>query len=89
MNSPHPRRAGQRPDELLPGEDSNAPQKGDEATGSPEGGLAASGIGGLPTGDGAPGDAELTDFEDPREPQAGRAGGAVGGTPAGKRSTGD
>ncbi|HEY2838057.1 MAG TPA: hypothetical protein VGJ26_02830 [Pirellulales bacterium] len=83
------RRAGQRADELLPGENSGVPQVGDEATGSPAGGLASSGIEGLPTGDGAPGDAELSDVEDPTEPQSGFAGGAVGGTPANKRTSGD
>jgi hypothetical protein len=82
------RRAGQRPDELLPGENSDAAQTGDEATGSPAGGLASSGLEGLPTGDGAPGDAELSDIEDPNEPQSGFTGGAVGGTPANKRSVG-
>jgi hypothetical protein len=82
------RRAGQRPDELLPGEDSEAIQKGDEATGSAAGGVPSSGIAGLPTADGAPGDAETSDIEDPNEPQSGFSGGAVGGTPANKRTSG-
>ena len=82
------RRAGQREDELLPGENSEVPQTGDEASGSPVGGLASSGIEGLPAGDGAPGDSELSDVEDPSEPQSGFSGGAVGGTPANKRTRG-
>jgi hypothetical protein len=64
-----PRRAGQLPDELLPGENSNAPQTGDEATGSPAGGIASTGLAGMPDGDGRPGDAELNDVEDETEPQ--------------------
>jgi hypothetical protein len=83
------RRAGQRADELLPGEDSHAPQVGDEATGTPAGGLGSSGLEGLPSGDGSPSDAELSDCENADEPQSGRSGGAVGGTPANKRSSGD
>jgi hypothetical protein len=82
-------RAGQRDDELLPGEDSDVCQIGDEATGSPAGGLDSSGLAGLPAGDGAPGDAEFIDQEDPTEPQSGISGGAVGGTPANKRTYGD
>ena len=91
MSSKHrnKRRAGQRPDELLPDENSEVAQVGDEATGSPAGGLDSSGMAGLPTGDGGPGDAELSDVEDPQEPHSGRAGGAVGGTPANKRNSGD
>jgi len=91
MNSrddPSLRRAGQRPDELLPDENSGVLQKGDEATGSPGGGVASAGLAGLPQADGSPGDAELTDIENESEPQAGRSGGAVGGTPANKRSRG-
>jgi hypothetical protein len=88
MRLPCHRRAGQRPDELLPGENSEVVQTGDEATGSPSGGIGASGIAGLPAGDGAPGDSELIDHEDPNEAQAGPSGGAVGGTPANKRSKG-
>jgi hypothetical protein len=83
------RRAGQREDELLPGENSDAVQVGDEAAGSPAGGVDSSGLAGLPAGDGSPGDAELLDVEDPNEPQSGRSGGAVGGTPANKRTKGD
>ncbi len=82
------RRAGQREDELLPDENSEVIQTGDEAAGSPSGGIGSSGIAGLPAGDGAPGDAELIDVEDPNEPQSGRSGGAVGGTPANKRTSG-
>ena len=82
------RRAGQRDDELLPGEDSDVSQIGDEATGSPAGGLNSSGLAGMPADDGAPGDAELIDKEDADEPQSGISGGAVGGTPANKRTTG-
>jgi len=81
------RRAGQLPDELLPSENSDAPQKGDEATGSPAGGISSSGLAGLPDGDGSPGDVELTDVEDESEPQSGADGGAIGGTPANKRSS--
>lgn len=58
-NSLPPKNAGQRPDELLPGENSGAVLTGDEATGSPAGGLGASGVAGLPSGDGSPGNAEL------------------------------
>ena len=47
------RRAGQRPDELLPGEDSEAVQVGDDATGSPGGEVGAGGLAGLPVGDAA------------------------------------
>jgi hypothetical protein len=82
------RRAGQLPDELLPGENSDALQTGDEATSSPAGGIASAGLAGLPQGDGSPGDAELTDVENESEPQSGPSGGAVGGTPANKRSRG-
>jgi len=85
---PSQRRAGQRDDELLPGENSDVRQVGDEATGSPAGGLDSSGLGGLPANDGAPGDAEFIDEEDPDEPQSGISGGAVGGTPANKRTNG-
>jgi len=82
------RRAGQRDDELLPGEGGGVPLVGDEATGSPAGGLDSSGLAGLPADDGAPGDAEFLDEEDPNEPQSGFSGGAVGGTPANKRAKG-
>jgi hypothetical protein len=84
------RRAGLRADELEPGENSNVEQTSDEATGSPTGGLGSSGLAGLPDGDGAPGNAELSDIDQDaeNEPQSGRAGGAVGGTPARKRRSG-
>jgi hypothetical protein len=87
-HSPTPRRAGLLPDELEPGENSGATMKGDEATGSPAGGLETSGVAGLPQGDGAPGNYELSDTENEDEPQSGRAGGAVGGTPVNKRAAG-
>lgn len=81
------RRAGKLPDELEPGQDSGAIFKGDEATGSPAGGVASSGLAGLPQGDGAPGNLEASDgVEDANEPQSGPSGGAVGGTPANKRA---
>jgi hypothetical protein len=91
-----PRRAGQRRDELAPGEDSGARSRDYGAIGTPGGGLASGGLAGTNAPDGAPdenledamasgihdhsGDKVATD-----EPQSGRAGGAVGGTPAGKR----
>jgi hypothetical protein len=91
-----PRLAGQRPDELLPGQNSGV--RGDNgAVGTPGGGLAAGGLAGTNSPDGEP-DEDLEDamawgFEDQAgdeqqrdEPQAGRSGGAVGGTPAGKRA---
>ncbi|HEX4142525.1 MAG TPA: hypothetical protein VHY91_03170 [Pirellulales bacterium] len=95
-----PRRAGQRPDELLPGEKDNEVSRESmrgEAAGSPAGGLSASGLAGTTRGSGAPNeldteDALGTDADDDSNdtvggirPQSGRAGGAVGGTPAGKR----
>jgi hypothetical protein len=82
------RRAGQRADELLPGENSEVIQVGDEASGSPSGGIGSSGMAGLPTEDGRPGNEEFSDIENVNEPQSGRSGGAVGGTPAFKRSSG-
>jgi hypothetical protein len=94
------RRAGQRPDELLPGENddetSGQSMRG-EAAGSPAGGLGASGLAGTTRGSGAPNrldsedalgtdaDDDLTDTVEGTHPQSGRSGGAVGGTPAGKR----
>jgi len=91
-----PRLAGQRPDELLPGQNSGV--CGDVgAVGTPGGGLAAGGLGGTNAPDGQPDecleDAMAFGFEDEAgderqagEPQSGRSGGAVGGTPAGKRA---
>jgi hypothetical protein len=92
----HPRLAGQRRDELLPGQ--NAGVGNDSgAAGTPGGGLAAGGLGGTNAPDGRP-EENLEDsmawgYEDRAgdeqqvdEPQAGRSGGAVGGTPAGKRA---
>lgn len=91
-----PQLAGQRADELLPGQNSGA-RVGRHAAGTPAGGLASGGLGGTNAGDGSPENAELDDamgngtsdnsgdrVED-NEPQSGRSGGAVGGTPAGKR----
>jgi len=92
-----PRLAGQRPDELLPGQNSGiCPDTG--AVGTPGGGLAAGGLGGTNAPDGLPDEcleeAMSWGFEDHAgdeqqvdEPQSGRSGGAVGGTPAGKRAS--
>jgi hypothetical protein len=92
-----PRLAGQRPDELLPGQNSGARSRDIAAAGTPGGGSAAGGLGGSNAPDGQP-DEQLEDAmayghadnsgdttEQADEPQSGRAGGAVGGTPAGKR----
>ena len=91
-----PRLAGQRSDELLPGQNSGPAARDIGAIGTPGGGLAAGGLAGTNSPGGAPDD-DLEDamaygFEDRAgdeqmrdEPQAGRSGGAVGGTPAGKR----
>jgi hypothetical protein len=92
------RLAGQRPDELLPGQNSGHGGRDSAAAGTPGGGLAAGGLAGSNAPDGEPdenlddamrfgpadnsGDNVATD-----EPQSGRSGGAVGGTPAGKRSS--
>jgi len=94
-----PRLAGQRPDELLPGQNSGSAARDGGAIGVAGGGLAAGGLAGTNAPDGLPDeektleDAMAYGFEDtagdeqlPNEPQAGRAGGAVGGTPAGKRA---
>jgi hypothetical protein len=90
--------AGQRPDELLPGQNSGAAARDIGAMGVPGGGLAAGGLGGTNAPDGSPDDEKLEDamafgYKDtagdeqmPKEPQSGRSGGAVGGTPAGKRA---
>jgi len=92
------RRAGQRADELLPGESNENRPAEYSAVGTPGGGLAAGGLGGVNDGDGSPDDPELDvamtdglsdhdgDTEDTEEPESGHAGGAVGGTPAGKRA---
>jgi hypothetical protein len=94
-----PRLAGQRSDELLPGQNSGLAARDVGAVGVPGGGLAAGGLGGTNSPDGSPDDdKKLQDamafgYEDTAgdeqmrdEPQAGRSGGAVGGTPAGKRA---
>jgi hypothetical protein len=92
-----PRRAGQRRDELAPGEDSGAAARDSAAAGTPGGGLASGGLAGTNAPDGMPEGVELEeamasgrrDHSGDRvatdEPQSGRSGGAVGGTPAGKR----
>jgi hypothetical protein len=92
-----PRRAGQRRDELVPGEDSGEAARDVGAAGTPGGGAAAGGMGGTNAPDRESDGAELQkamasgrhDHSGDRsvsdEPQSGRAGGAVGGTPAGKR----
>jgi hypothetical protein len=91
-----PRLAGQRSDELLPGQNSGARARDIGAVGTPGGGSAAGGMGGTNAPDGQP-DERLEDAmaygyadhsgdrENTEEPQSGRSGGAVGGTPAGKR----
>lgn len=91
------RRAGQRADELLPGE-SNEDSPGLDAAGTPGGGMAAGGLGGTNNGDGSFDDEELGeamssgladnsgDTIDEEEAEAGRSGGAVGGTPVFKRA---
>ena len=95
------RRAGQREDELLPGQSNDDASSDDmrgDAAGSPAGGLGSSGLGGLPRGDGSPSshaiedevpdspDDDLRDTVEGTHPMSGRSGGAVGGTPAGKRA---
>lgn len=92
-----PRRAGQRRDELAPGEESGEAARDIGAAGTPAGGMASGGLGGANTPDGSPEGADLenamsnglADHTGDRiatdEPQSGRSGGAVGGTPAGKR----
>jgi hypothetical protein len=93
------RRAGQRTDELLPGESSEESAGGSNAAGTPGCGLASGGLAGTNAGDGSyDEDVEQEDamssgiFDhsgdkiDEAEPESGRAGGAAGGTPAGKRS---
>jgi hypothetical protein len=98
--SPAPKLAGQRSDELLPGQNSGARSGDIGAIGTPGGGLAAGGIAGTNAPDGTP-DEELEEAmargyadragaeQQEHEPQSGRSGGAVGGTPARKRASGD
>lgn len=94
-----PQRAGQRPDELLPGESTDEnPAGGLNAAGTPGGGLASGGLAGTNAGDGGYDDIEQEDAMsagihdhsgdslDVDQPESGRSGGAAGGTPAGKRS---
>ena len=92
-----PRLAGQRPDELLPGQNSGAGSREIGAAGTAGGGLAAGGLAGTNAPDGEPetgmeeafafGPADRAgDERQAGEPQSGRSGGAVGGTPAGKRA---
>lgn len=92
-----PKRAGQRRDELAPGENSGERARDRIAVGTPGGGSASGGIAGTNAPYAVPDGAELEDAmgsgrfdhsgdrEDTEEPQSGRSGGAVGGTPAGKR----
>jgi hypothetical protein len=95
-----PKLAGQRRDELLPGQNSGRQARDRGAAGTPGGGLAAGGLAGTNAADGTPDEADLEDAMsagihdhvddsvETDEPQSGRSGGAVGGTPAGKRSRG-
>jgi hypothetical protein len=93
------RRAGQRADELLPGESSEESAGGSNAAGTPGGGRASGGLAGTNSGDGSyDEDVEqqevmndgIFDYSgdriDEAEPESGRAGRAAGGTPAGKRA---
>jgi hypothetical protein len=92
-----PRRAGQRRDELAPGEASGDHARDFGAIGTPGGGTAKGGLAGTNAAYGIAEGAELEDAmtsgrhdhsgdkEATDEPQSGRSGGAVGGTPAGKR----
>jgi hypothetical protein len=91
-----PKLAGQRSDELAPGQNSGTRSRDRSAVGTAGGGLAVGGLAGSNAPDGAP-DERLEDAmgsgirdnsgerDGEDEPQSGRAGGAVGGTPAGKR----
>jgi hypothetical protein len=93
-----PRLAGQKRDELLPGQNSGRGSRDIGAAGTPGGGMASGGLAGTNEGDGSVGDVDLEDAMfsgdrdnsgdtvDTNEPQSGRTGGAIGGTPAGKRS---
>src|SRR5688572_30528758 len=87
-----PKLAGQRSDELLPGQESGDSSRDVGAIGTPGGGLAAGGLAGTNAPDGEPEEglesAMSWGFEDRAgderqvdEPQAGPSGGAVGGTP--------
>jgi hypothetical protein len=91
-----PKLAGQRPDELMPGQDSGRRARDIGAIGTPGGGSAAGGLAGSNAAGGQPDDnledAMAYGYEDnsgdkiaTEEPQSGHSGGAVGGTPAGKR----
>ena len=91
-----PKLAGQRPDELLPGQDSGDGSRDVGAIGTPGGGLAAGGLAGTNAPDGEPEEGlesamawgfvdRAGDERQIGEPQSGPSGGAVGGTPAGKR----
>jgi hypothetical protein len=98
-----PKLAGQRPDELLPGQNSGPASRDKGAAGTPGGGAAAGGLGGTNAPRGEPDeDEDLEDamafgYEDNSgdtestgdTPQAGPSGGAVGGTPVFKRSSPD
>jgi hypothetical protein len=97
-----PKLAGQRRDELLPGQESGRHARDKGAIGTPGGGAASGGLAGTNEGDGSPDDVELEDamargrddnsgdrIDTGDEPQSGRAGGAVGGTPARKRTRGE
>jgi len=96
-----PTLAGQRPDELLPGQNSGPASRDIPAAGIAGGGLAAGGLAGSNAPDGQPDSARMEEAfafgaadtaGDERhlgEPQSGRSGGAVGGTPAGKRARPD
>ena len=92
-----PKLAGQRPDELLPGQDSGDRSPDIGAVGTPGGGLAAGGLAGTNAPDGRPENGleeamswgfadQAGDERQVGEPQSGPSGGAVGGTPAGKRA---
>jgi hypothetical protein len=92
-----PKLAGQRSDELMPGQNSGERSRDKAAVGTPGGGLAAGGLAGTNAPDGLPDepleeamargyDDRAGDEQQPEEPQSGRAGGALGGTPAGKRA---
>jgi hypothetical protein len=92
-----PRRAGQRRDELAPGENGGTRGQDRGAAGTPGGGMAAGGLAGTNSAYAVPDGNELEeamsagifdhsgDKVATDEPQSGRSGGAVGGTPAGKR----
>ena len=77
----NPRLAGQRPDELLPGQNSGGRSKNAGSAGTPGGEPEADLDRAMNWG----GEDHAGDEQQLSEPQAGRAGGAVGGTPAGKR----